>query len=526
MIFTKFLARGRLACLYAGLILCGPALAARTVPPRYVILVIGDGMGLAHVQLAEACLRAPTGALCMAALPVTGLVRTQSANNYVTDSAAAGTALACGRKTNNGMLGVDTNGACFASIAALAKRQGKKVGLVTTDALVGATPAAFYAHRPDRGLQYPIGSDLLASGFDLFFATSGFGDPDGANIPTNMLGELTNTLAAFVTADTSGTNAAAVTWKSLPSLTALYGYAWVATARTWRALHPSSRKTIAVVDLPRPLMAASNALTLAEVARKSLALLDNPNGFFLMIEDTMIDKAANQNDGAAIAQDVLALDRAVAAVYDFYTRHPDETLLVVTADHETGGLSLGYGERHFALLAQQRVLAADFRTKLDAYRATHTTRGAVARWLATILRTKNAGKQPAAFAEVTPLLHQCFGFGYRAGDVHLSSNAWRLLDQAFQDSLRDRERYPEDDALRARYGGQDPLTITALRLLNEKAGLRWATFDHTGVAVPVFACGVGSTAFCGMQDNTSIAKKIMRVMLPDVTFPVVTPRAE
>jgi len=508
-----------------------PLLAARTAPPRYVILMIGDGMGLAHVQLGEAFLGAQTGALRaplrMSSLPVADLACTHSANSYVTDSAAAGTALACGRKTNNGMLGVDcSNTLRFTSLAEVAQRHGKKVGIVTTDTLVGATPAAFFAHQVDRWTGYPVGADLLTSGFDFFFATGGFDDPDGRNIPACALADLTNTLAGFILPDATSTNPAAVFWQPLPPLTAHYGYAWVGSARRLRALQPPLHKTIAVVDVPRALVAASNALTLAEVTRKSMALLDHTNGFFLMIEGAHIDKLAHLNDGAAVAQEVLAFDDAVAAAYAFYTNHPDETLLVITADHETGGMTLGHGDRRFALLARQRALGTEFRAKLDAYRATHTTRGALARWLATILRTKHAGQQPAAFADIMPLLHQCFGFGYRAGDVHLSSNAWRLLDQAFQDSLRDKELYPEDDVLRMHYGGQDPLTITALRLLNEKAGLRWATFDHTGAAVPVFACGVGSTAFCGMQDNTAIPQKIMQLMLPEVAFPLVTPRAD
>jgi alkaline phosphatase len=508
-----------------------PLLAARTAVPRYVILMIGDGMGLPHIQLAEAFLGAQAGVLRaplrMSSLPVTGLACTHSANSYVTDSAAGGTALACGRKTNNGMLGINCSTTLqFASIATLARCHGKKVGMVTTDTLVGATPAAFFAHQVDRGTGYPVGVDLLTSSFDFFFATGDFVDPDGSNIPVCALADLTNSLAGFILPDATGTNPAAVLWQPLPPLTARYGYAWIDSTRALRAVQPPIQKTIAVVDVPRALVAASNALTLAEVTRKSLALLDNTNGFFLMVEGAHIDKLAHLNDGAAVVHEVLAFDCAVAAAYEFYTNHPDETLLVITADHETGGITLGHGDNRFGLLARQRVLGTDFSAMLDAYRATHTTRGALARWLATILHTRNAGKQPAAFADIMPLLHQCFGFGCRAGDVHLATNEWRLLAQAFQDSLCDKELYPDDAALRTHYGGQDPLTITALRLLNEKAGLRWASFDHTGTAVPVFACGVGSTAFCGMQDNTTIPQKIMRLMLPEVAFPVAAPRAE
>jgi alkaline phosphatase len=530
MILQSVSARVRRICFCLTLLVCIAASAAHAAPPRYVILMIGDGMGWPHVQLAEALLGAQAGVhrvpLHMTTLPVTGLASTHSANNFVTDSAAAATALACGVKTSNGMLGVDSSNTLrFASIATLARQHNRKIGVVTTDTLVGGTPAAFYAHRPDRWSEYAIGADLLASGFDLFVASGGFGDPDGKNVPTNGIATLTNELAAFVAADATGTNAS-VLWHSLPGLTARYGYAWVDSAQTFRALQPAAHKTIAVVPMPRVLVAASNALTLAEVTRKCLAVLDNPTGFFLMIEGAHIDKLSHQNDGAAVAQEVLAFDRAVIAAYAFYTNHPDETLLVVTADHETGGMTLGNGTRRFKLLARQRMLATEFRGKIDEYRVTHTRRGPLGRWLAAFLRSADAGKKPAQFADVVPLLQQCFGFGGTNADVPLTPAEWQALERAFDDSMRDVQVYLKDAALRAQYGGQDPLTITALRLLNEKAGMRWASLDHSGAMVPVFACGVGRARFAGIQDNTAVAHKIMQVMLPGVAFPVALPRPQ
>ena len=498
--------------------------AAGPPAPRYVIFMIGDGMGWPQVQLAESYLgaqaktfRAP---LRMTSLPVAGIVRTHSANAHVTDSGAGGTALACGVKTENGRVGVQgTNEARFASMAHLAHRHGRKVGIVTTDSIVGATPSAFYAHQPDRWSTYPIGIDLFTSGFDVFVAAGGFDDPHGLAIPTNVVYDLTNTLAAFVEPGNPATNASGITWKHLPSLTASYGYTWIDSSTAFRALRPAPRKLIAILNVPRPINAVSGALTLAELTRTSMALLDNTNGFFLMVEGARMDKAGHQNDAATCLHDMLEFDAAVAAAYEFYTNHPNDTLLVVSADHETGGMTLGHGGNKFRVLARQRGAAGEFQSAFNAYRAAHTTRSRAGRWWASLTAGADAGKARASFDDVKPLLHHHFGFGDRDGDVKLSPFQWQELEQAYRDSMRDKQLYPEDDMFRKMYGGQDPLTITALRMLNEQAGVRWTTLGHSSGDVPVFAAGVGSAWFGGLHDNTEIAAHIMRVMLPGVAFP-------
>lgn len=497
---------------------------AQPAAPRYVILMIGDGMGWPQVQLAESYLgaqaqtfRAP---LRMTTLPVAGLVRTHSATAHVTDSGAAGTALACGIKTANGYIGMDTNYIKYASLAALAQRHGRKVGLVTTDSIVGATPSVFYAHRPDRWSTYPIGVDLFRSGIDVCVGAGGFEDPLGLAIPTNTFCALTNELADLVVPGNPATNATGITWRDLYSLTSIYGYTWINTPETWHALSLTQGKVIAVLDIPYGIAVRTGALTLAEVTRKTITLLDNPSGFFLMVEGARIDKMGHVNDAAANLGETLAFDDAVAAAYDFYTNHPNETLLIVTADHETGGMTIGHGANHFAWLGRQHGRASDFQKAFDAYRATHTLRSRPGRWWAALTGGEDAGKARALFDDIKPLLREYFGFGAAKEDVALSSLEWRQLEHAFEDSMGGRQLYPDDESFRAMYGGQDPLTITATRILAAHAGVRWTTFDHSAADVPIFAAGVGSAWFNGLHDNTDIPRYIMRVMLPEQHFPV------
>ena len=512
----------------ASVLAASVSFGARILPPRNVILMIGDGMGLPQVQLAESFLGAQTGAfrvpLRMTSLPVAGLSRTHSANCYVTDSAAGGTALSCGQWTANGALGVDRSNTCrLVSLAELARQHGRKVGIATTDLLVGATPAAFYAHQGARSAEYAIGADLLRSGFDLFVAGAGFGDPKGTTIGTNDLVHLTNALAPFVASAVESTNGLAVAWKPLMALTAVYGYAWIESADAFTVLRPSSQKTIAVVDVPRAICAASNDISLADITRKCIELLDSSNGFFLMVEAAHIDKMCHANDAAAAMREVLAFDRAVAVAFDFCTNRPDDTLLVITADHETGGMTLGHGEHRFDLLACQRDTVGCFYERFDSYRMAHTMRPALSRLYASLFFLDDAGKKRALFDDIKPLLLASFGLGSQADGLGLSPQEWCRLEQAFGDSFRNCDDIAKDDPYWRLYDGQDPLAIVALRMLDEKAGVRFSTFGHSGAAVPVFACGAESSAFCGVMDNTDIARRIMKIMFPTVPFPLATP---
>jgi len=497
---------------------------AQPAAPRYVIMMIGDGMGWPHIQLAEYFRGACTGAvrlpLHMTSLPAVGIVHTHSADHLITDSGAGGTALACGIKTANGFIAMCTNHAKYASLAALAQRHGRKAGIVTTDSLVGATPAVFYGHRPDRTLAFPLAVDLFRSGIDLCVAASTFEDPLGLAIPTNMLCALTNELASLVLTGNPATNATGVTWRDAHSLTADYGYSWIASSEDWLAAQPGPYKRIAVLDIPHAIDAPTGALTLAAVTAKSIQLLDNPTGFFLMVEGARIDKLSHLNDAAAVVRETLAFDEAVAAAWDFFTNHPDETLLIVTADHETGGMTVGQHGNQFALLARQRGRAALFQSAFETYRASHSLRSLPARWFSTLIGGPDAGKRAASFDHMKPLLRDHFGFDDAENGLTLAPHEWRLLQRAFELSMEGGPLNPEDDLVFSSYRGHDPVTIAATHILNAHAGVRWTTMDHSSADVAVFAAGPGSALFNGIHDNTDIPRIIMTIMLPGQPFPV------
>lgn len=254
-------------------------------PPRHVILMIGDGMSTEHIAAAWVC---NGGKLNMDSLPYTGWSRTFSANKLITDSAAAGTALACGAKTNNGMLGRTPAGQELPSLCVhlSAPPYSKQCGLVVTKAITDATPAAFYAHVSSRKHTPIIAHQLEQAGMR-YLAGGG--------------------KAAF-------SDARLAKMKSVPGAVVLLR---------------------AEGDCP---YAAERGNMLAEETRRALACLETaPHGFFLMIEGSKIDTASHDTHLRRVVEEVLDFDCALGEVLRWMQKHPD-TLLVVTADHQTGGL--------------------------------------------------------------------------------------------------------------------------------------------------------------------------------------------
>ncbi len=253
-------------------------------PVRNVILMIGDGMGAEHVWAAWLCNR---GALNITQLPCTALSCTVAANRTITDSAAGGTALACGGKTNNGMLGQRPDGEPMESLAEICRRCGMATGLVVTKAITDATPAAFYAHTASRKNTAAIAQALTESHFDVAL----------------------------------GGGAAAFAPEQLEQM--------------------RSRGTDVELFAPGDCPPASKRgnLLCNNVKRALERLQSAPGGFFLMIEGSSIDMAAHNRDLRETVLEVLDFDRAVGVVLRWMEDHPN-TLLVVTADHQTGGLSI------------------------------------------------------------------------------------------------------------------------------------------------------------------------------------------
>lgn len=328
----RFITLIALAVLFAGCVQQAPQ-------AKYVFYFIGDGMGLAQVSLTEAWLADKDGRigsepLSFSQFPVLGTATTYSASNIITCSSAAGTALATGEKTTNNMLGMSPDTLPLQAITYKIKEAGFKVGVTSTVTLDHATPAAFYANAPSRSNYYDIALQLPQTGFD-FFGGGGFIQPEGKD-------------------------------KDQPSVIPLIeeaGYTIAYGMEDFETLR-QAEKMILLQEKDRNYLEAvpfaidrdEGDMTQADILQAAIAFLDNDKGFFLMSEGGRIDWACHANDGLTTILETIDFDLAVQIAVAFAEKHPEETLIVVTADHETGGLSLGWEKRytmHFDQLEEQ-----------------------------------------------------------------------------------------------------------------------------------------------------------------------------
>ncbi len=301
--------------------------------PKFIFLFIGDGMGHAQVSLAEAYLSALKGeisneALSFTKFPVMGMATTYSANSYITCSSAAGTALSTGTKTNNGMLGVDPQGNILKSIAFTIHQSGIPVGIASNTTIDHATPAAFYASSNSRNNYYEIAEQLPKSGFE-FFGGGGFVQPTGPEKDQKDI---------YAVIEESGYTVA----RGINEYISKKGAKKI-------ALFQERGKE---ADLPYAIDREPTDLTLKQVVAAGIDHLYGPKGFFLMTEGGKIDWSAHSNDAKTTIMEVIDFADAIDVAVQFYNKYPNETLIIVTADHETGGLVLGR-ERGYVLDLKQ-----------------------------------------------------------------------------------------------------------------------------------------------------------------------------
>lgn len=286
-----------------------------------IILFIGDGMGEGQWFAGRWSAVGQDGTLAMDSMPFSGWSRTASANNAITDSAAAGTALATGVKTNNGMIAMDPNSNALTTILERAQAQGMAVGLVTTTQMAHATPASFAAHVPDRSMMTEIARQMLAARVDVLLgggedeflpmsATGCYPEPGERDDGRNLIDEAMAT-----------------------------GYTYVCDAATFSAVDPISTSRLLGLFADEGMIRPFSP-SLVEMTQKAIDILSqDPDGFFLMIEGGQIDWACHANDAANAITDTIGLDEAVAVGKDYASMVVD-TLIIVTADHETGGMSV------------------------------------------------------------------------------------------------------------------------------------------------------------------------------------------
>lgn len=440
---------------------------------KYVFYFIGDGMGVNQVNGTEMYRaelqngRIGVEPLLFTSFPVGTMASTFSTTNSVTDSAAAGTALSTGEKTYNSAIGMDEQKQPLQTVAEKAKKAGKRVGIATSVSVDHATPAAFYAHQPNRSMYYEIATDLPKAGFD-FYAGAGFLKPN-------------------TTADK----------KEAPSIFPLFeeaGYTLARGYNDFKAKAAQAQKMILIQEeganvscLPYAIDRKESDLTLAQITESAIEFLtkDNNKGFFLMVEGGKIDWACHANDAATVFNEIMDMDQAIKVAYEFYKKHPKETLIVVTADHETGGIALGTGkyELNLKMLQYQENSEDVLSTQISELR--------------------KAKSNQVSWEDMKSFLADKMGF-WKEVPVTWEQEK-KLRDEYEKSFVKHKVEFEEN-----LYSKNEPMAARAKEVMNEIAMVGWASGSHSAGYVPVFAIGAGSQLFGGKIDNTEIAKRIAK----------------
>jgi alkaline phosphatase len=448
------------------------ALPASAGQPKYVFYFIGDGLGASQRQFSEFFLQEKTGnpsaTLLMNTFDIAGINSTYAADTLITDSAAAGTALASGIKTNKGVIGKNTAGQDVKTLMEAAEEHGRATGIITTTRLTHATPAAFCSHNISRNNENEIAVDMLDSGVD-FIAGGGIRhfipqaaemtDPDatGRAIKSKRIDDQ-DLVQAFADKGYD-------TFIGMPGAQAFHQTDFSKTDKVFAAF--------TYTHLPYEIERVSQYPDVPSLAAMTRAAVDSlsrdPDGFFLMIEGGRIDHAAHANDPTGVIHDTLAFDHAIREAWAFLQRHREDTLIVVVGDHETGGMGLGMDAMGY---------------KLN---------------MAALLNTKVSVEDTLAYGE-----------GQYKGDrqAYLAF----LADRFGLDNLTDDETARLEKAMADADAGQtagyykvNPAALTAAHLLSERANINWTTTIHTATMIPMSATGVEANRFSGWKDNTQIA---------------------
>lgn len=459
------LLRALFFALAACLLFCAPPAEAGA---KYVFLFIGDGMGPAQVNMAEAYIAGMRRAvgdvtpresqMTMTSLPNAGWIKTDSLDG-VTDSAAAATAIATGHKTRNKAIACDPkSGARWSSLVDDARARGMRTGIITSSFLQDATPAAFCAHAETRTSTYAIGTEMISSKVDLL-GGGGFRRPKGKDGKQEDLYEAAARRGWTVAHDTASIS----------------------------AIRPGTRAIITHTKLsagsmPFSIDDRSTGQRLSDFTRQAIRLLDGDAGFFLMVEGGRIDITCHANDAAGTVYEIADFDEAIRAAIEFAQSRPDETLIVVTADHETGGLSLA------SPLDPDRIYRG-----LSGQRGAHTAHEGT-------VSPKGQGQYAAYLARASDF------FGTKLDDTPETKAAFKMS------TIDKKSRPTKDKEYRRLYATYEPFTVACMHQANAKAGIKWERFYHTGKNVPIWAAGIGAEQFAGTYDNTEIRGKILNAM--------------
>lgn len=480
-----------------------PEAAAKT--PKYIFLFIGDGMSYPQIQSTNYYLSALANgtsmggdgavlqhedALTFLDFPVAGSAQTYDSTSFCPDSASTATSLSTGHKTYSGTINMDETGTvAYETISEKLKDQKDyKIGVVSSVNLNHATPAAFYCHQVSRSNYYDIGLEMIDSNFD-YFAGGALLQPTGKDEDQTDL----YTLAAEA------------------------GYTVAKTQAEAEAVTADTGKVILVDEhladgdsMPYELDRTDDMWSLADYVEKGIEVLDNDNGFFMMVEGGKIDWACHANDAGSTMHDTQALSDAVDKAVEFYNEHPDETLILVTGDHETGGMTIGYAGTNYDTflqnLANQKISYAKFDSDYVAtYKENNTSFEDV---LVDVQNLFGLTTEAAAGQEgedgVTTDSADSHPTGVTSGSLVMTDYELQKLRDAYDLTMtktEDTELSQEEYVL---YGSYEPLSVTINHILNNKSGISFTSYSHTGLPVAVFAMGAGQELFEGYYDNTQV----------------------
>jgi len=462
--------------------------------PKYVFFFLGDGMASSQIQATEAYLTTINGGsateavdllksknrLNMSKMDVVGMQTTYDAHALMTDSASSATAFACGLKTLSGVIGMDDKmNTSYKSIAQLAHEAGKKVGILTSVSLDHATPAAYYASVANRGYMNNIATQLVESGYE-FFGGGGLVAP---NSPARD-GDTSNKI--FDILDKNG-------YKVLNDRESILSLKEDPRDRVVciNPVLPSSSAMPYAIDKPAENLSLEE---MTEVAIENLYSDRRDQGFFIMVEGGKIDWACHANDAVATIGDMLDFDKAIGVALDFYKKHRNETLIVVTGDHETGGMTIGHATTAYKAYYE----------KLEGQTNSYEHFG-MNQW--TEHKANNTSCPADINEDMKALMADAFGLNYEA----LNDYQKEKLEDAYDTSLCGANDN-SDAENKFLYGGYEPIIVTITHILNENASIGWTSYSHTGVPVPIFAQGREARLFAGFFDNTDIAKKLAKAM--------------
>lgn len=475
--------------------------ASKTSAPKYVFLFIGDGMSYPQIQstsdflgalndddyfMAQPSLDDNQGAtlngpeyLNFMNFEVSGSAVTYDSNSFAPDSASTATSISTGRKTYSGTINVDVTGTeTFETITEKVHEQlGMKVGIISSVNLNHATPAAFYAHQASRNNYYEIGEELVASNFE-YFAGGGLKKTTGYDEENPL--------------------------PNLYDLAEEAGYQITFTNDEAEAVTADSGKVILIDEyladsdaMAYELDRTEDMWSLADYVEKGIEVLDNEKGFFMMCEGGKIDWACHANDAASAIQDTRALSDAVQVAIDFAKDHADETLILVTGDHETGGLTIGFAgtdyDTYLTLLENQKI---SFQKFDDEY-------------------TVNYKENGTSFEEALADIEALFGLkteGDADDKLVLTDYELEQLRTAYEKSINGTETGEDAQLEYVMYGTYDPLSVTLTHILNNKSGISFTSYSHTGLPVAVLAQGVNAEEFDGYYDNTEIFNKMAEML--------------